>query len=246
MFVELQRRGSLAIEVVQRRRLRQSHTRRPARTFTGITKCVQLAHQCTRAMHRRCAADLPKPSPPSRRRGTQGELEISHSHIRKFAEEYLRAVRGTSVAASDVLASLPHLVCSPQLCAALDAEARRRAERAGIRHVEKQRLDALSRPAARRLKPEGSGLTTDDRHRVIRLSLQGFALLRGLLLSRCSCHMISLVQRRADLRALGRAERGAVLVCPFPRCDWPWLSIRAHGCRWVPIRYKRAIAPVKT
>jgi hypothetical protein len=55
--------------------------------------------------------DLPKPSSPSRREGSPAHVAISHSHIRKFAEECLRAVKGTSVAASDVLASY-HIWCA--------------------------------------------------------------------------------------------------------------------------------------
>jgi hypothetical protein len=47
--------------------------------------------------------DLPKPL--CRRGGSLAELAISHSHIRQFADECLRAVKGTSVSASDVLAA---------------------------------------------------------------------------------------------------------------------------------------------
>ena len=56
-------------------------------------------------------ADLPKPSLPSRRGGSLAELAISHSHIRKFAEECLYAVMGASVAASDVSAAY-HIWCA--------------------------------------------------------------------------------------------------------------------------------------
>ena len=40
-----------------------------------------------------------------------GELATSRSHIRKFAEECLRAVKGTSVAASDILVAY-HVWCA--------------------------------------------------------------------------------------------------------------------------------------
>ena len=55
--------------------------------------------------------DLPKPPPAGRRGGSLGELATSRSHVREFAEECLRAVEGTSVAASDI-GTAYHLWCA--------------------------------------------------------------------------------------------------------------------------------------
>jgi hypothetical protein len=62
--------------------------------------------------------DLPKPSPERRQGGSPGELAISRSHVRRFAEECLRAVDGTSVAASDILAAY-HVWCAARAHAPL-------------------------------------------------------------------------------------------------------------------------------
>ena len=57
--------------------------------------------------------DLPKSSPARRQGGPVGELVTSRSHVQKFAEECLRAVEGTSAAASDILAAY-HVWCAAQ------------------------------------------------------------------------------------------------------------------------------------